>query len=61
MFCSPVVVMFGDRRRRNALAERKVEGFCCPVPSETAPDVARRQGFKFRLFALRYAARAASA
>jgi hypothetical protein len=38
-----------------------VEGFCCPVPSETAPDVARRQGFKFRLFALRYAARAASA
>ena len=36
-------------------------GLLLPGALRTAPDVARRQGFKFRLIAPHYAARAASA
>ena len=40
---------------------KRVEGFCCPVPSETAPCPAKGKDFEFRLIALHYAARRASA
>jgi hypothetical protein len=43
------------------VAQRRDGGLLLPGALRTAPDVARRQDFKFRLFALRYAARAASA